>query len=79
MGDRTWYLCEGPKLTLFWTTSKWATERGICDQPRVQMRFRCHNHVVLCCTIVRRAIEELWGYVVEISFRLVAHHKFMLC
>jgi hypothetical protein len=42
------------------------------------MRFQCHNSVVLRCIIVRRAIREQWGYGAEISFGLVARHKFML-
>jgi hypothetical protein len=27
----------------FLTTSEWATERGICDQPQVRTIFHCHN------------------------------------
>jgi hypothetical protein len=71
--------CEGSELSLFWTTSEWVTERGIYDESRVQMRFQCHNLVVLCCTIVGCAIGEQWGYAAEISFGLIAHHKSMLC
>jgi hypothetical protein len=71
--------CEGPKLSLFWTGSEWATDCGICDETRVRMKFWCHNPVVLCCTIVGRVIGEQRDYTVEISFGLVAHHKFMLC
>jgi hypothetical protein len=70
--------CEGPELSLFWTASEWAIECGICDEPRVQMRFRCHNPIILCCTIVGRAIGEQWSYATEISFGLIAHHKSML-
>jgi hypothetical protein len=55
------------------------TERGICDEQRVRMRFWCHNPVVLYCTIVRHVTGEQRGYAAEISFRLIAHHKFMLC
>jgi hypothetical protein len=43
------------------------------------MRFRCRNPFVLHCTIVGRAIGEHQGYAVKISFRLVTHHKSMLC
>jgi hypothetical protein len=71
--------CEGLKLSIFRTTSEWLTEHGICDEPRVRTRFQCHNSVVLCYTIIRRAIGEQWDYVVKISFRFVAHYKFMLC
>jgi hypothetical protein len=71
--------CEDPKLSFFWTASEWATERGICDEPRVRTRFRCHNSIVLRCTIVGRVIGEQRGYATEISFGLVARHKFMLC
>jgi hypothetical protein len=63
----------------FWTASEWMTEHGICDEPRVRMRFRRHKSIVLCCTIVRHTIEEQWGYTTEISFGLVGHHKSMLC
>jgi hypothetical protein len=71
--------CEGSKLSLFWTASEWATECGICEEPRARMRFRCHNPVVLRCTIVECAIGEQRGYTVKISFGFVAHHKTMLC
>jgi hypothetical protein len=70
---------EGTKLSLFWTALEWATERGICDEPRVQMRFRCHNLVVLYCTIIGRAIREQRGYAIGILFGLIAHHKSILC
>jgi hypothetical protein len=43
------------------------------------MRFQCHNYVVFCCTIVRRAIREQWGYAAEILYKLIARHKSMLC
>jgi hypothetical protein len=43
------------------------------------MRFRCHNSVVLRCTIVGRAIGEQRGYAAKILFGLVAHHKSMFC
>jgi hypothetical protein len=66
-------------LSLFWTALEWATERGICDESRVQTRFRCHNPFVLRCTIVRCAIGEQRGYAVEFSFGLIARHKSMLC
>jgi hypothetical protein len=42
------------------------------------MRFQCHNSVILRCIIVRRAIREQWGYGAEVSFGLIARHKFML-
>jgi hypothetical protein len=71
--------CEGPELSLFWIASEWVTERGTCDEPRVRMIFWCHNLVVLCCTILGRAIGEQWAYVVGISFGLIARYKFMLC
>jgi hypothetical protein len=71
--------CEGTKLSLFWTASKWVTQHGIYDEPQVQMRFRCHNFVVLHFTIVGRAIGEQRGYAAEITFELVARNKFMLC
>jgi hypothetical protein len=61
--------CEGSELSIFWTASEWPTERGICDEPRVQTRFWCHNPVVLCCTIVWRAIGEQRGYAAKISVR----------
>jgi hypothetical protein len=54
------------EIVLFWIISKWETERGICDEPRVRTRFRCYNPVVLCCTIVGHAIEEQQGFAVEI-------------
>jgi hypothetical protein len=63
----------------FWTASEWPTERGICDEPRVRTRYRCHNSVVLRCTIVGRAIGEQRSYIAEISFGLIAYHKSMLC
>jgi hypothetical protein len=50
-----------------------------CNEPRVRTRFWYHSHVVLRCTIVGRAIGEQRGYAIEISFRLVARHKSMLC
>jgi hypothetical protein len=71
--------CEGPELSLFWTASEWVTERGICDEPRVRMRFQYHNLVVLYCIIIGRAIGEQWGYAARILFELIAHHKSMLC
>jgi hypothetical protein len=71
--------CEGLELSLFWTASEWMTEHGIYDESQVQKRFRCHNLVVLCCTIVGCAIGEQRGYAVRISFGLIAHHKSMLC
>jgi hypothetical protein len=39
------------------------------------MIFRCHNLVVLCCTIAGRAIDERRGYAIGISFELIARHK----
>jgi hypothetical protein len=42
------------------------------------MRFRCHNPVVPCCTIVGRAIGEQRGYAAKILFELVARKKSML-
>jgi hypothetical protein len=27
--------CKGLELSLFWIASKWVTEQGICDEPRV--------------------------------------------
>jgi hypothetical protein len=71
--------CDGPELSLFWIASEWPTERGICDEPGVRMRFQRYNPIVLHCTIVRRAIGEHQGYVAKISFGLVAHHKSMVC
>jgi hypothetical protein len=71
--------CEGPELSLFWTTSEWMIEPGTCDEPQVRTRFWCHNLVVLCCTIVGHAIGEQQDYAIGILFGLVAHHKFMLC
>jgi hypothetical protein len=70
--------CEGPELSFVWIASEWVTKHGICDEPRVRMRFRCHNPVVLHFTIVGCAIGEQWGYVAEILFGLIAHHKSML-
>jgi hypothetical protein len=70
--------CESPELSFFWTASEWATECDICDEPRIRIRFRWYNSVVLHYTNVRRVIGEQWGYVVEISFRLSALHKSML-
>jgi hypothetical protein len=70
--------CEGSELSLFWTTLEWAIECGIYDEARVRTRFRCHNLVVLYCTIVGRAIGEQWGYAAGILFGLVVHHKSML-
>jgi hypothetical protein len=70
---------EGLKLFFFWTASEWVTERGICDESRVRMRFWCHNSIVLRCNIVGRAIGEQRGYAAEILFGLIAHHKSMLC
>jgi hypothetical protein len=71
--------CEGLELSLFWTASECVIEHGICDEPRVQMRFRCHNLVVLYCTIVGCAIGEQWGYAAGISFGLVARTKSYFC
>ena len=78
------YMCHAYEMwrsgiVPFWIASEWATERGICDEPRVRTRFRRHNPIVLCCTIVRRAIGEQRGYATKILFRLIAFHKFMLC
>jgi hypothetical protein len=50
-----------------------------CDEPQVRTRFQCHNPVVLRWTIVEHAIGEQRGYAAEILFRLVAHHKSILC
>jgi hypothetical protein len=52
-------------------------EHGICDEPRVRMRFQCHNPIVIRCTIIGRAIGEQRGYTAKILFRLIAHHKFI--
>jgi hypothetical protein len=71
--------CEGLELSLFWTTSEWATERAICDEPRVRTRFQCHNPIVLHCSIVGHAFEEQRGYAAEILFKLIARYKSMLC
>jgi hypothetical protein len=57
--------CEGLELSLFWIVSEWVIGHGICDKPRVRMRFWCHKPVILCCTIVRHAIGEEWGYACE--------------
>jgi hypothetical protein len=56
-----------------------ADKTWICDEPRVRMKFQCHNLVVFRCTIVERAIGEQRDYAVGISFRLIPHHKSMLC
>jgi hypothetical protein len=53
--------------------------RDICNEPRVRTRFWCHNPVVLCCTIIVRAIGEQPVYAIKILFGLVARHKCMLC
>jgi hypothetical protein len=76
-----YYACEMWRsgIVPFWTASEWVTDRDICDEPRVRTRFRCHNLVVLCCTIVGRVIREQQGYAAGISFGLVACHKSMLC
>jgi hypothetical protein len=63
----------------FWIASEWATERGICDEPRVRTRFWCNNPIVLRCIIAGHAIREQQGYAAEISFGLVAHQKSILC
>jgi hypothetical protein len=71
--------CEGTTLSLFQTISEWVTKYGICDEPQVRIRFRCHNPVVLCCIIVKCAIREQQSYAAKISFELIAHHKSILC
>jgi hypothetical protein len=50
--------CEGLELSFFWTASEWTTECGICDEPRVRARFRCHNSVVLRCIIAGVQLEN---------------------
>jgi hypothetical protein len=53
--------------------------RDICDEPQIQTRFRCHNPIVLHCTIVRHVIGVQQGYAAKILFGLVARHKSILC
>jgi len=72
------YTCESCWIGIvpFWTASECPRERDIYDERRVRTRFRCHNPVVLRCTIVGRADGEQRGYAAEISFGHVTRHKY---